>query len=192
MGFALIGGAALGESFFIAGAVSGCFALSAIAKLQQPEPFEAFVGSLIPQVPARRSITLGLATIEILVAALLLSPSRWIGAVLAVILSSGFVAASLKAQRSAAPGCGCFGALDAESPHWITLARSVGVLAAAAYCLVAFAAAHPGPPNDAVFGSILGFVVGAGLALTMTLIGAIIEFRSVLHQLLEPEINRIP
>lgn len=179
-----------GESLFVASALSGCFALSAMAKLVRPEPFEAFLRSLLPQVLARRSTTVGLATTEMLVAALLLSPGRWIGALGAVTLSIGFVAVSVKARLSAAPPCGCFGAFDAESPHWVTLARAVTVLTVATYYLVVLHEAHGETPADAVFISMLGFAVGSGVALTVTLVGTIIEFRPVLHRMLETERTR--
>ena len=180
----------MGESVFVASTLSGCLALSATAKLVRPEPFEAFLRSLLPKVSLRRSITVGLATTEILVAALLLSPSRWIGSIGAAALSTGFVAASLKAWRSGAPGCGCFGGFDAESPHWVTLARALTVLTAATYCMIGLAGADRETSGGAVFISILGFTVGSGVALTMTLAGTIIEFRPVLQRLLETEGSR--
>jgi hypothetical protein len=158
-----------------------------MAKLLRPEPFEAFLQSLLPGVRVRRSQTVGLATIEILVAALLLSSSRSIGALGAVTLSIGFVAASVRARHSSAPGCGCFGGFDAESPHWVTLARSLAVFGAATYCVIALLFMGHEQTTEAVFISTLGFVAGAAVALTMTLAGTIIEFRPVLRAMLESE-----
>jgi hypothetical protein len=177
----------LSESLFVASALSGCFALSAAAKLAQPEPFEAFLQSLLPRVLVRRWMTVGLATTEIVVAALLVSPSRWFGALGAAALSIGFVGASLKAWRAAAPGCGCFGGFDADSPHWVTLTRAATTLTAATYCVIVLAGAHRGTPGHAVFISTLGFAVGSGVALTMTLVGRIVEFHPVLRGVLETE-----
>lgn len=169
----------------VAAALSGSFILSAVLKLIQPAQFRTFLDSLIRHRLSSRALAVGIPALELTIGVLLLTPATRVGAVGALIMSAGFLFVGFRAvRRSDSPGCGCFGGIDTHTPPGVTLGRAIVVTAAALY-----AVALSG--NDGVGGSpapefivAVGLLCGAGLALTMTLAGQIVEFRRTLRPLL--------
>jgi hypothetical protein len=170
---------------FLAGAVGGSLLLSGVLKLRQPAAFRAFLDSLVTRERWNRVIELVVPVLELATGGLLLTPFARAGALGALVVSLAFAVAALWAvRRSTAPGCGCFGALDATTPHWLTLVRALLLVAAALGCsLLLLRAGAPGFPARAGRATTFGVLSGIGLALTLTVAGQVIEFRNSLRAL---------
>jgi hypothetical protein len=171
---------------FVAGALAGAFSISAFMKLVQPQSFRLFLESLVAQKPTKRLLAVGTPIIELGIACSLLTPSAGAGAIAAGVLSMASAAVAIAAtRRPQSPGCGCFGSLDAVTPHSLTLIRALGFLTAAAYCIVvARGLAAPTLEPSLVA---IGAVAGIAIATSMSLLGQIVQFRVILRRLvLEP------
>jgi hypothetical protein len=175
---------------FLVAAVSGSFLLSALLKLAQPAPFRLFLDTVIADATSTRTAARALPALEFVIGIALLSPiSRW-AAVGAATLSFAFLAVGLRAVRmSPGPGCGCFGALDATTPHWLTLVRAVGLAAAAVGCFALSFSNGARISTGSGFILVAGLLAGVGLALSTTLLGRLIAFRRTLRPLLLGTIN---
>lgn len=180
---------AIDDYTFVASAVSGSFLLSAILKLRQPAPFRMFLDSLMGAERLKRALVVGLPALELLIGALLLTSLKPVGAVGAVATSLVFVAVAVRAIRlSNAPGCGCFGVLDAATPHWVTLVRACAMTMIAVYCLRLLLGNGVSAPTGSGFILVVGLLAGIGFALSLTLLGQVVAFQGTLRGLLVSEI----
>jgi Methylamine utilisation protein MauE len=169
-------------SSFLTAALSGAFLLSAVMKFWQPRPFVAFVNSITTNSRLRRIVVLGIPALELAVGASLLTPFAPVAAIAAAAIAFAFVAVGARALlMSDVPGCGCFGQLDAATPHAVSLVRSVILTGGAVACSAVVLGTNIPRP---VFLTTTGLLAGFGVMTSMTLLGQIIAFRKTLIELL--------
>lgn len=129
--------------------LAGVFAYAGVMKLLDPRSFADEIRNyqLLPALAPHLAVSL--PSLELVTAIGLLVPTlRRAAAVLAAVLMTVFLGAVASVVvRHVDIACGCFGH-DSSNVTWLSVARNVGLLAAAAYLVLPEGAVAPiGMPN---------------------------------------------
>lgn len=185
----IFGQMAIGTIFLIAGG----------SKVADRGSFGAFIGKLGVPLPASRHLIRFVIVSELTAGLSLLAGWQVLGgAILAAVLSCGFVGTLLLAHaRRLELRCGCFGALDGDQPQWLQIARAAlmvlfSVVIALQTAIVIFS---PIQMSNIPFATrVLAVASGVAFTTTFVLFGQIMSFergrKAVLSSL--PKQERLP
>lgn len=117
-------------------ALAAVLVLSGLAKLRDPASTASMIALLrLPSVLRHRLVPRGLPLLELVTAALLLTPWPWtfgVGAVLSLLLFTAFLVVIARALTfDPRPTCGCFGRVGDHRVNSRTLVRNILLLALA-------------------------------------------------------------
>lgn len=145
-------------------ALATTFALAALSKLREPTPPAALSSFVDVDKTTLRRAVIALSLAELGLAAVLVSPTAHVGAIIAfVFLAASGVLVVAHPRGRRAPDCGCFGSELQVSDSRLRYARHVGFLMfAAASVVVPY---RPGPTEI-----VAGIAVGVAFILVWPLL----------------------